>query len=427
MGFLNSGRVIVGYDLGNEFSQISYSLSDSGEVETLSQVAGTEHYNIPTVLCKRSGVNQWFYGREALRYGAEQQGIQVDNLLTLALDGEPVLIDGESLDPVALLTLFFKRSLGMLSQTASPDKIGALMITCETLDSRMLEVLGQVAAGLHLKTDKIAFQSHIESYYNYMIYQPQELRVYQSVLLARGVNSVRTYRMESNRRTTPVVVFIEEEEFPFPQQRIPGPEEGLTESEKQEMDNALLKAAEEICEGRLVGSVFLIGDGFDQEWMKESLRYLCKKRRVFQGNNLFSKGAVFGMQERLNAGSAGKGYVFLSRDKLKANIGMEILRQGEESYYALLDAGTNWYEAETEMEFYLQDGNELQLTITPLNGQSGRLARIVLEEVPETVTRLWGRFYMKAENILAVEIEDEGLGEIRPATGKVWKETIELY
>ncbi|MDE6641292.1 MAG: hypothetical protein K2K63_12265 [Acetatifactor sp.] len=427
MGFLNSGRVIVGYDLGNEFSQISYSLSDSGEVETLSQVAGTEHYNIPTVLCKRIGVNQWFYGREALRYGAEQQGIQVDNLLTLALDGEPVLIDGESLDPVALLTLFFKRSLGMLSQMASSDKIGALMITCETLDHRMLEVLGQVVAGLHLKTDKIAFQSHIESYYNYMIYQPQELRVYQSVLMTRENNSVRTFRMESNRRTTPVVVFIEEEEFPFPQQRALGPEESLEESEKQELDNALLKAAEGVCEGRLVGSVFLIGDGFDQEWMKESLRYLCKKRRVFQGSNLFSKGAVFGMQEKLNAGSAGREYVFLSRDKLKANIGMEILRQGEESYYALLDAGTNWYEAETETEFYIQDGNEIQLTITPLNGQNGKLARIVLEDVPETITRLWGRFYMEAENILAVEIEDEGLGEIRPATGKVWKETIELY
>ncbi|MCM1191032.1 MAG: DUF5716 family protein [Butyrivibrio sp.] len=430
MGFLSGGKVIVGYDLGNEFSQISYSFSDSGEVETLSQVAGTEHYNIPTVLCKRSGVNQWFYGKEALRYGAEQQGIQVDHLLDLALDGEPVLIDGESLDPVALLTLFFKRSLGMLSQVASPDKIEALMITCETLDQRMLEVLGQVVAGLRLKTDKIAFQSHMESYYNYMIYQPEDLRVYQSVLLTRERDSIRMYRMENNRRTTPIVVFIEEGEFPFPRQRFTEQPEGSEEGEKRELDGALLKIAEEVCEGRLVGSVFLIGDGFDQEWMKESLRYLCKKRRVFQGNNLFSKGAVFGMRERLNAGNAGSGgreYVFLSRDKLKANIGMEILRQGEESYYALLDAGSNWYEAETETEFYVQDGKELQLTITPLNGQNVKLARVVLEDMPETLTRLWGRFYMEAENILAVEIEDEGLGEIRPATGKVWKETIELY
>lgn len=427
MGLLNSGKVIVGYDLGNEFSQISYSLSDSGEVETLSQVAGTENYNIPTVLCKRSGVNQWFYGKEALRYGAEQQGILVDNLLALALDGEPVLIDGESLDPVALLTLFFKRSLGMLSQVASPEKIGALMITCEELDHRMLEVLGRMVAGLHLKTDKIAFQSHIESYYNYMLYQPEELRVYQSVMMTRANACIRTCRMECNRRTTPMVFFVEENEFPFPPLRETGPEEGLEEREQQELDNALLHVAEEICEGRLVGSVFLIGDGFDQEWMKESLRYLCKKRRVFQGNNLFGKGAVFGMQERLNAGSSEREYVFLSRDKLKANIGMEIMRQGEESYYALLDAGVNWYEAETELEFYLQDGNEIRISITPLTGRNGKIAQIVLEDVPGAITRLLGKFYMEAENILVVEMEDEGFGEIRPATGRIWKETINIF
>jgi len=410
MGFLNSGKVIVGYDLGNNFSQISYSLSDSDEAETLSQVAGTEHYNIPTVLCKRSGVNQWFYGREALRYGAEQEGIQVDNLLSLALDGEPVLVDGESLDPVALLTLFVKRSLGMLSQVTSPDKINAMMITCQVLDHRMLEVLSQVVAGLNLKTDKVFFQSHTESYYNYMLSQPEELRAYQSVLFFHDNGCVRVYRMECNRRTTPVVVFIEEDEYPFPQRE----------------DSAFLKIAEEVCEGRLVGSVFLIGDGFEREWMQESLRYLCRKRRVFQGNNLFSKGAVCGMQERLRA-DAGKKYVLLNHDKLKANIGMEILRQGEESYYALLDAGVNWYEAETEMEFYLQDGGEVSLVITPLTGRNGKLAQITLEDAPETVTRFRGRFYMEAENMLAVEIEDEGLGEIRPATGRIWKETIELF
>ena len=424
MGLLNSGKLIVGYDLGNEFSQISYSLSDSGEVETLSQIAGTEHYNIPTVLCKRKGINQWFYGREALRYGAEQQGILVEDLLQLALAGEPVLIDGESLDPVALLTLFFKRSLGLLSQAGPSEKIAALMITCEILDHRMLEVLGQVVGGLHLKTDKIAFQSHMESYYNYMLCQPEELLVYQSVLLTREKDQVRVYRMECNRRTTPVVVFIEENSFPFPP--IKKPEE-LEESEKQELDRTLLSVAGSVLEGQLIGSVFLIGEGFEQEWMKESLRYFCRKRRVFQGNNLFSKGAVFGMQERLNEGESEKKYVFLSRDKLKANIGMEILRQGEPSYYALLDAGVNWYEAETELEFYLQDCNEIWLRSTPLTGGSGKQAQILMDDVPGPITRLLGRFYMEAEDILAVEIEDEGFGEIRPAAGRVWRETIELF
>lgn len=427
MGFLNSDRIIVGYDLGNEFSQISFSLSETGDVETLSQVAGSEHYNIPTVLCKRNGVNQWFYGREAVRYSQEQQGILVENLLELALDGEPVLIEGESFDPVALLALFFKRSLGMLAQVASADKISAMMITCEELNHDILEVLNHVVAGARLKTDKVAIQSHSESFYGYMIHQPRELWAYQSVLLAYRGSHIKAYRMECNKHTTPVVAFIEEREFPFPQwEPLPEPAD-MRERKIGELDDELLKIGREICEGNRIDSVFLIGDGFEQEWMKESLRYFCKNRRVFQGNNLFSKGACFGMQERLNVSETGKEYVFLGNDKLKANIGMNILRQGEESYYALLDAGANWYEAEQEFEFFLQDGNEITLIVTPLIGRNGKLAQIVMEDFPGNIARLRARLFLETENVLTVEIEDLGFGEIREATGRIWTERIELY
>ncbi len=419
MGFLNSEKIIVGYDLGNEYSQISFSRSEAGEVETISQVAGTEIYNIPTVLCKRNGVNQWYYGKEAVRYGEEQQGILVDNLLELALDGEPVLIDGESFEPIALLTLFFKRSLGLLSQVAPSDKIEALMITCDVLDHRILDILNQIVAGIHMKGITIAFQNHTESYYCYMIHQPKELWTYQSVLFDYRGSCIKAYRMECNKRTTPIVAFIEERDFPFPQRE--------STKDTEELDNRFLQIAGEVCEGKLIGSVFLIGDGFEQEWMKESLRFLCKNRRVFQGNNLFSKGACFGMQERLSASEVGKEYVFLGNEKLKANIGMKIMRQGEESYYAILDAGVNWYEAEHEMEFYISDGNEMNLQITPLIGKNGKLAQIVLEDFPGPIARLKARFYLEAENLLVVEIEDLGFGEIRPAAGRSWKEKIELY
>lgn len=419
MGFLNGEKIIVGYDLGNEFSQISFSRSETGEVETISQVAGTESYNIPTVLCKRNGVNQWFYGKEAIRYGEEHQGILVENLLELALDGEPVLIDGESFEPVALLALFFKRSLGLLSQVASSDKIEAMMITCEVLDHRILDILNRIVAGIHLKGVTISFQNHTESYYCYMIHQSKELWNYQTVLFDYRGSCIKVYRMECNKRTTPVVAFIEESEFPFP------PRDAVTDTE--ELDRKFLQLAEGVCDGKLIGSVFLIGDGFEQDRMKESLRFLCKNRRVFQGNNLFSKGACFGMQERLNTSEIGKEYVFLGNEKLKANIGMRIMRQGEESYYAILDAGVNWYEAEHEMEFYICDGNEMNLQITPLIGKKGKIAQIVLEDFNQTIARMKARFYLEAENLLVVEIEDLGFGEIRPAAGKSWKEKIELY
>lgn len=427
MGFLGGDKVIVGYDLGNRYSQISFSLSETGDVQTLSQVAGTEHYNIPTVLCKRSGVNQWFYGKEALRYSEEEQGILVENLLELALDGEPVLIEGESFDPEALLALFFKRSLGLLNQAASSGRISALMITCETLDGHVLEVLNHVIAAARLKADRIAFQNHAESYYSYMLHQPRELWNYQSVLLSYSGSRIRAYSMECNRRTDPVVVFIGERDFSFSREPVLSGPEAIGQQEAEALDKELLELAEEVCQGKIIGSVFLIGDGFGQEWMRESLRYLCRNRRVFQGNNLFSKGACFGMQERMRPSEAGTEHVFLGSDKLKANVGMKIMRQGEESYYALLDAGVNWYEAGQDVEFYLRDGNEIALTVTPLTGKNGKLARIVLEDFPGTIARLRGSFYLEAENLLAVEIEDMGFGEIRPATGRVWKERLELY
>lgn len=423
----NGGKLIVGYDLDDEYSQISYRVAD-GDVETLSLVAGTENFNIPTVLCKREGVNQWFYGREAIRYAGEHQGTLVKNLLKLAVDGETVQIEGKAFDPVALLTLFMKRSLGMLTQvTSSPDRMDALMITCRKLNHRVLEVLSQVVSGLRIKTEQIAFQSYTESFYNYMIHQQKELWNQQVLLCDYHENSMVVYHMECNRRTTPVVAYIDTREYDFPAWK-PMPETETLRREKLErLDSEFLNLMTELCEGQLISSVFLIGEGYSDEWMKESLRFLCRGRRVFQGSNLYSKGACLGMQERLDASETGKAHVFLGNDKLKANIGMKILRRGEDSYYALLDAGVNWFEADQTMECYMQDGNAIELVITPLIGRKGKIARIVLDDLQGTVSRLQIHLYLKEESRLIVEIKDLGLGAIRPGTGRVWIEEIDLY
>lgn len=428
MGILKNDKLIVGYDLGNRFSQISYAVSADGEVETLSQVAGAQMYNIPTALCKRTGVNQWFYGKEALRNAQEQQGILVENLVELALDREPILIEEDSYDPVSLLTLFFKRSLGLLSQAGTSEKLGALMITCEQLDHRMIQLLNDVLEGLKLKTEKIYFQSHTESFYNYMLHQPRELWTARSMLYDYREDRINIYALECNQHTTPVVTFIEESVADFPVQRsVEGEEAALSEAEKQSLDRMFQRLVEASFGDRQVSSAFLIGDGFSEEWMKESLRFLCRGRRVFQGNNLFSKGACHGMQERLHASPAGEEHVFLGNDKLKANVGMDVLRQGEASYLALLDAGINWYEADHITEFYLQEKNQISLKITPLIGKETRIAQITLEELPAGISRLRARFYLEAENRLVTEIEDLGFGELRAPSGRSWREIIELY
>lgn len=234
--------IVVGYDLSDTYAQISYCPAGEKEAETLSPVAGSEQYNIPLVLCKRKEVNQWFYGKEALKFAAEEDGIKVENLLTLAREGEKVEVGGEEFDPIALLTLFVKRSLSLFHLIASPDYIEGLMFTVDNLDKRMVEVLAQVAANLQLKTEHIFFQSHMESFYYYTLQQPEELWTYDVLLCDYDYKRMKTYALSLNRRTTPKVVFIEPTEYEIMRSDECG---GMDEFTKRRLDESFLEIAKE--------------------------------------------------------------------------------------------------------------------------------------------------------------------------------------
>lgn len=420
-------KIIVGYELGNRYAQISYCAYEGGEPETLSVTAGEESYNIPTVLCKRHGANQWFFGREAYKHAEAGEGSLVTDIVELALAGEKVVVEEEEFDPAALLTLFIRRSLNRLSLIAETDRIGAMMITCGNMDGRMVEMMDRVVAGLSLKTKDVSYQSHVESIYHYMLCQPAELRQKQVTVFDYVTDSVRVYRLEYNRRTTPVVAFAKESEYPF--LSCDGAEETVCGKLGEQMDEKFLALLKEVCEGKLISSAYLLGSGFQEEWMKSSLPYLCRGRRVFQGNNLYSKGACYAMREKLNPSETGKAHVFLGGDKLKANIGMRVSRQGEDSYYALLDAGTNWFEAHNSLEFLLQEDNTFSLIITPLNGRDIKYAQVTLEGLPAregAASRLYMELKMTSESRIELTVEDLGFGEIYPPGNQSWTEGFTL-
>ena len=426
---LHKGSVLVGYDLGEQYSQISYLVYGDGDVDTVATVVGTKQYNIPTMLCKRKGVNQWFYGKDAVKNAGEEGMIPVDGLLSLARKGDKIELDGESFDPVALLTLYLKRSMMLMNFIASVDKIDAIMFTVDVLDDRMVEILAQASVNLGLKTTHIYFQSHTESFYFFMLHQPTELWNYQVIACEHDGLRLKTYRMECNKRTTPIVVLIEEHIY----ETLIIPEETEEETIKQDAyrlaDERFLGILQKMCEGRIVSSAYLLGDGFRAEWQKDSLQFLCHSRRVFQGNNLFSRGACYGLLEKLEPSEEGAKHVFLGKDKLKSNIGMNVLRQGRESYYALLDAGENWYEVAKECEILLADERRLSFVITPLTGKNIETKSMELTgadrgSAPYTRYRL--KMAMSAPETVRVEVTDLGFGEMFPPSGQVWEESFDL-
>ena len=107
-------RLFIGLELNHVSAQISFCSSEKPEPETVSLVAGKEQFAIPMVLCKRQGVNQWFFGRDAWRHSEEGDGILVEHLLERACAGEQVTLEDEQFDAVSLLALFIKHSLSVM-------------------------------------------------------------------------------------------------------------------------------------------------------------------------------------------------------------------------------------------------------------------------------------------------------------------------
>ncbi len=431
-------KVVVGFDLGNDYSQISYCRQDQSMPDTVSLVMGEEQYNIPTLLCKKknaTGSAAWLIGKEALKTAKEGEGTLVENLLVLAKNNTSVKVGTasaaeEAVTAEELLALFVRKALALLSAYIVSEEIAAVAFTLKEMDKGVMEMLRNASNRAGQRKLEVYFLSHEDCFFQYMIHQPQEMWIHDVLLYDYRSDGIDSHLLSMNRKTNPVACFIET--VNYPQMRIPDlsdKNETAKSAFYKQLDAALLEIVRKNCDQRVITSVFLLGEHFSKEWCRDSLKYMCRGRRVFQGNNLFSKGACYGARERVYPSTLSGAYVYLSADKLRANIGMTCDKGQTEIYYPILDAGTNWYEANSVFDVMLVKNNTITLNISPVDGKKTRVARISLEGMKvrgNKTNRVELRFYMEDANAVQIEITDKGFGEFFPSTGQVWRECLPI-
>lgn len=427
-----STKYVLGYDLGNKFSQISFLALNSSAPETLSLLAGKELFNIPTLLCRRSDCAQWFIGREAEKaVESDKSCIPVSDLLDKAISGEKIEVAETLYDPGALLTLFIKRSLSLLSMEMPVDDITAIMFTTDTISTDITEALKPVISGLCMNNCKMMLQTYEESLYYYMLYQPDNLWQGDVIACDYDFNRLTIYDMSYNRKTVPIVVTVEKavtDELAANQQETMDSDAARREKLDYN-DDILLERLKRICGSRTVSSAYLLGDGFKKKWYLKSLEYLCRNRHVFQGSNLFSKGASIAAKEKVNPGDMADRYVLLDSTKLKSNIAINVMNKGTETTRSMLDAGINWYDAGAETDIILEEGNTVELLSIPAANPVPERVNVELEgliERPPFKTRLHIKLSLASVDTLHVFVKDMGFGEIYPSAGQTWEKDIKF-
>ena len=410
-------KYLLGIDIGETFCQISYlntrRLTAGMDPHTFSYVAGGEEFDIPAAAFQDPDSGKWCFGNEALNLSAERGKEPLTNLLTNARKGDE---NGD----LQILIAFLGYCMSLLSKEVTFEEIEAITFTTADMDSTNAEILRKAAELLFPGFDKVAYEEHIKSFYHYVLMQDEEQRR-QSVLLVDGWSDSELvlYTLSFNKKTRPIVCFPQERHLELP-----------ADADAAEKDRLLFAAVRELMQEKEFSAAYLTGRALAGGWMKDSLNLICRGRRAFQGDTLYSKGAADSTMAACGLASKADKYFYLSRDALRCNIGMECLKKGRTVYQALLDAGAAWYDAAAQIDVLLEEGDEIVLLETSVDRGNEREIAIKLENMPQrprAATRLRVRLSMTAADRMRLEAEDLGFGEIFPSSGMKWEQEIAIY
>lgn len=412
-------ELVIGYDINEYYAQISYA-AEGTEPETLQFPTRNEGGNIETAVCKRKGVNQWFCGKEAVKKGVSGEGILVEHLWQLLGQQENVVIEKQEYRVSMLCNLFLARTLAWAMQRLEeiyeePVHIRAMVLTAEPWSDRIRECKEELLEGLPIDAGKILMQSHEDCAFAYLVHQPERLLGYETGIFDLTGETLVTYRVEMNHKTRPIVTTVTKEYVPEIVKKKHYASIMEHDRKLEELDLLLKKYTEAFTKGRIVTALYLIGDGFHQDWYKESLKVLCRNRKVFAGNNLFGKGACYSAMMRIWQDETAEKFIFFGKDMLRYNVGITMWKDEQEEYVPLLDAGSGWYEAEAEVEFLMEEAESIELLITPIDGSGMYKEVILLPPMPKRPfrsVRLSLHAKMQSVTQLCVSVRDEGFGEL---------------
>lgn len=399
--------IILGIDLNDRYAMVSYYQLNMKEPETVSTIAGGEKYQIPTLLAKRQSLGQWFYGDEAKKMAKTAEVICVDALLKRAVNGESIRIEEESYDASDLLALFLKKVMDLPLKLGNLPGYDKVVLSVEKLTKENMEVFWKIVPSLGLLPEQFMVIDHKESFYYFALSQPESLWIHDVYLFEHDGKNLFYYGLKRDTRTNPQVVAIRE---------------GIKNPVEENKDEEFLTILQRAFENQIVSTVYLVGDGFDGGWMKDSLTFLCRNRRAFLGNNLYSKGACFAGFVREH--SENWKCIYMGENEMKFNLSLKVRDRGNLAFHTLITAGQNWFETKGECEVILAGNAEIDFWKQHPNSRDAVIETLELTDLPtrpERTTRLRITATPVSDEKIEVQIRDLGFGEIYRSTDKTWK------
>lgn len=364
----------IGIDLGDHWTQISYCRPGMQEPETISVVAGEERYRIPTTPYKKS-----------LSMGNGQEARE-------------------------MLTSFLRKVLLFVPELTDFSAIRALTFHLEELNLKNVELLKSISKQLGIPENHVFLQDSRESFCDFAMNQPYELMQHDVMLFFCERNELIAFWLTREEKTRPQKIEIQTLNL------------GTLPLPAEERDESFAGMAEAAMHGKIISSVYLMGDGLEGGWLKDSLHVLCRGRKAFQGKNLYTKGAC--CHSMLMAANKEREYVYFSEHMITQNIFIQVKSGNRTFFRELVEAGTSCYEVQASCQVLLAGEPDVDVWVQEPDSKNARIESLQLTDLPlrpPKATRLLIEALPGDKKQVIIRITDLGFGAWYATSGKIWE------
>lgn len=373
----------IGIDIDDTYAVTSYFVAGMKEPATVSMVDGNDEFQIPLV---------------------------VEGLLTKALNQEEVLVEGKIYSAEEWLFFFIRNLIAYISELSGGLEPIGLTVSVEKVTKELSQLFYRVGEKIGIAGEKMMVLDYKSAFYYFTMNQQEKLWFHDVCLYDYRFGQMKCLRLERNLSTVPQLVTIEE---------------GTVKINENRQDEDFYKVLQECMRKHIISSVYLVGNDFEGEWMKESLSFMCRRHKVFIGKNLYAKGACYGML--VAAGEIPWAYAYLGDNEMKVNVSLKVKNRGTEEFYTLISAGDNCYKAKGCCEVILDAAKEIDIWMQMPNSRQANVEKLTLNDLPDRENRTT-RLRIEAEPLSDVEvaiwIKDLGFGEIVKSSGRTWGYTM---
>lgn len=417
--------IYVGIDFCNDFSQVSYYNFTDNEPVSVDYSGLESKYNIPTVVSKTIGKDEWFSGDEARKSATLGEAVLIDNLVNIALERNPVIVDDTSVMPVELISIFLDEMLQSVKIAAGVEHIEKVCITMEYFHISLLNILAEAMNKLGYPKDKVIFTSHTESFVYYSLCQKSELWQNDVALFEYGKSGLKYQLMNIAVFRGKKIVMTHSEDFTeeMPYSLI------QNKASVEYMDKRLTEIASRMFDKKNISTVYLTGKAFSEDFNSpDFIKFICNRRRVFSGQNLYVKGACYQAYES-GEGSHIRDFILACPERITTGIELKIQDRGRDKILRMVLPGVNWYGADCSYDLIVDDTDELEIFLSPVDTVEKQVVRVSLADFPERpkkTTKITLKLSFTSDSRCHLMVIDKGFGDFFASSGRIINEEILL-